>query len=81
MNIPETFCVLPILTFYYFSHIPYFKHLNSTLYRLLEEMPYKQFDQCHCQLLVSPTEMFIYTFKNKFSYHISKENFSRPALE
>ena len=41
MNAPETFCILPILTFYYFSRIPYFKHLNPTLYSLLKEMSYK----------------------------------------
>ena len=81
MNASETFCILPILTFYHFSRIPYFKHLNPTLYSLLKEMSYKYLDQCHCQLLVSSTGIFIYTFKNKISYHISKENFSRTPLK
>ena len=80
MNAPETFCILRILTFYYFSRIPYFKHLNPTLYSLLKEMPYKYLDQCNCQLLVS-TGILIYTFKNKISYHISRENFSRTPLK
>ena len=50
-----------------FSRIPYFKHLNPTLYSLFKEMSYKYLDQCHCQLLVSSTGIFIYTFKNKIS--------------
>ena len=60
-----------------FSHILYFKHLNPTLYRLLKEMSYKYIDLCHCQLLVSSTGIFIYTFNNKIWCHISKENFLR----
>ena len=71
MNAPETFCILPILTFYYFSRIPYFKHLNPTPYSLLKDISYKLLDQCPCQLLVSSTRILIYTFKNKISYHIS----------
>ena len=63
MNAPETFCVLPILTFYYFSSISDFKHLNPALYSLLKEMSNKYLDQFHCQLLSSSTGIFIYTFK------------------
>ena len=63
MNAPETFCVLPILTFYYFSCISYFKHLNPALYSLLKEMSNKYLDRFHCQLLSSSTGIFIYTFK------------------
>ena len=51
MNAPETFYMLPILTFYYFSCVPNFKRLNPTLYSLLKETRYAYLDQCHCQLL------------------------------
>ena len=41
MNAPETFCVLPVFTLYYFSRILYFKHLNQALYSLLKSMSNK----------------------------------------
>ena len=83
MNAQETFCILPILTLTHSNILIHYppKHLNPTLYSLLKETSYKYLDQCHCQLLVSSTWIFIYTLKNKISYHISRENFSRTPLK
>ena len=68
MNAPGTFCILPILAFFYFSHIPYFKHLNPILCSLSKEMFHKYLDQCHCQLLVSSTGIFINALKKTSLY-------------
>ena len=62
MNAQQTFCILPILTFHYFSRIPYSLHFNPPFYSLLKEMSYKtaslNFNNEICSQNIIQTKIF-----------------------